>query len=329
MYQLVVVGHLTIDRMELKGETRVELGGPPAYAMAAPALGLQKVGVVSFIGNDFPDAFNNQLKASGLDLSGVHQEGVTTHFANKYSQDGQRTQEVETIGERITDEMVPLAFWTTRWMHISPVIQEVDSQIIKTAKEKGAKISLDVQGFLRKPKSRNNRRIIWCKWRNFTDMAPYIDVLKADIDEILHLTKKSTIEAAANMAHNAGCGLILITDGQHGAYLFHDHKLSKIPALPPRIVVDHTGSGDVFSISFLVEYEKTQRPIWAAFFASASASFNVETQGPTNFASYEEVDQRLRQFLAKSENRKFAEMLVDEPGPTDCPLLGSIRSEER
>lgn len=328
MYQLVVVGHFTIDRMELEGVTRVQLGGPPAYAMVAPALGLQKVGVVSFIGNDFPDAFYSQLKASGLDLSGIRQEGVTTHFVNKYTQNGQRTQEVETIAKRITDAMVPLAFWTTRWMHISPVIQEVDYQIIKTAKEKGAKISVDVQGFLRKPKSRNNHRINWCKWPNFVDIAPYIDVLKADINEIFHLTKKSTIKAAASTAHNAGCGLILITDGQHGAYLFHDHKLSTIPAHPPRIVLDHTGSGDVFSISFLVEYEKTQRPLWAAFFASASASFNVETPGPTNFPNYEEVSQRLRLFLARTENRKFTEMLLDEPGPTDCPLPSSIGSSE-
>jgi sugar/nucleoside kinase (ribokinase family) len=117
-----------------------------------------------------------------------------------------------------------------------------------------------------------------------------------------------------------GVPLILITRGYKGAYLSHLDTFYKIPAIEPKNIVDHTGSGDVFSISFLVEYQRTQRPLWSAFFASAAASFNLETLGATDFPSYEQVVSRLRGFLNHPENRHHTEQLLNEPGPTECPL---------
>jgi sugar/nucleoside kinase (ribokinase family) len=319
-FNLVVVGNLTIDRIVFDEEQRLEMGGPPAYAMVAPALGAEKVGIVSNVGSDFPKNYLSQLTDAGLDISGITQQDETTQFVNKYTKEGSRTQEVKTVGRGITITDVPDHLWDTQWMHISPVLQEVEPAIITKAKQMGAYVSVDVQGFVRKRTSEQDHSISLSQWKSFPDVAQDIDVLKADIDEICHLTKQTTFERGAKVAHKMGCNLVLITRGQEGSFFYFNDKLHEIPALPPDIVVDHTGSGDVFVISFSIEFQRTMRPLWSAFFASSSASFNVETPGPTNFPSSEEVTKRLRTFLTDPAQRNNVELLLNEPGPFDCPL---------
>lgn len=319
-FNLIVVGNLTIDRIIFDEEQRLEMGGPPAYAMVAPALGAEKVGIVSNVGSNFPKSYLSQLSDAGLDISGIKHQKDTTQFLNKYNKDGTRTQEVIAVGHDITITDIPAHFWDSQWMHISAVIQEVESSIITKAKQTGAYVSVDVQGFVRKRKSEQDNTISPSQWQSFPDVAKDIDVLKADLDEICHLTQQTTFEKGAELAHEMGCDLVLITRGQKGSFLYSNDVLHEIPALPPDIVVDHTGSGDVFAISFSIEFQRTMRPLWSAFFASSSASFNVETPGPTNFPSSEEVTNRLRTFLSNSDQRNNVELLLNEPGPFDCPL---------
>ena len=319
-FNLVVVGNLTIDRIIFDEDQRQEMGGPPAYAMVAPALGAEKVGIVSNVGSDFPKSYLSQLADAGLDISGITQQKDTTKFVNRYNKDGTRTQEVPALGHDITSSDVPTGFWDSQWMHISPVLQEVESSIIIKAKQKGAHVSVDVQGYVRKRTSDQDHRISPSQWQSFPDVAKDIDVLKADVDEICHLTQQTTFEKGARVAHEMGCNLILITRGQEGSFLYANDRLYEIPALPPDIVVDHTGSGDVFVISFSIEFQRTKRPLWSAFFASSCASFNVETPGPTNFPSSKEVTNRLRTFLSDSKQQNNVELLLNETGPFDCPL---------
>ncbi len=319
-FNLVVVGNLTIDSIVFDGDQRLEMGGPPAYAMVAPALGAENVGIVSNVGSDFPKSYLSQLTDAGLDISGVAHRKDTTQFVNKYKKDGTRTQEVPSIGQDITMTDIPAHFWDSQWMHISPVLQEVESSIITRAKQTGAYVSVDVQGFVRKRTSEQDYSISPSQWQSFPDVAKDIDVLKADIDEICHLTQETSFEKGAEVAHEMGCDLVLITRGQEGSFLYSNDELHKIPALPPDIIVDHTGSGDVYAISFSIEFLRTMRPLWSAFFASSSASFNVETPGPTNFPSSEEVTHRLRAFLSGSAQQRNVERLLNETGPFDCPL---------
>jgi sugar/nucleoside kinase (ribokinase family) len=319
-FNLVVVGNLTIDRIVFDEDQRFEMGGPPAYAMVAPALGMEKVGIVSKVGSDFPKSYLSQLTGAGLDISGITHQRDTTQFVNKYNKDGTRTQEVPTVGQDIIITDIPAHFWDSQWMHISPVLQEVESSIITKAKQKGAHVSVDVQGYVRKRTSKQDHRITSSQWKSFPDVAKDIDVLKADLDEICHLTQQTTFDKGAQVAHEMGCNLVLITRGQEGSFLYANDRLYEIPALAPDIVSDHTGSGDVFAISFIIEFQRTKRPLWSAFFASSSASFNVETPGPTNFPSSKEVTNRLRTFLSDSAQQNNVELLLNETGPFDCPL---------
>lgn len=318
-FDLVVVGHLTIDLIKTGEEEQKRLGGPPAYAMVASSLGLKNVGIVSRIGKKFPREYYEILVASGLNLEGIIRDEETTEFINEYSKDGHRIQFANHVANFLTSTDVPKPYWNTEWMHISPVLGETDSSLIVTAKKHQVKVSVDAQGFVRK-RSETENRIIGCEWPDFVKVASEIDILKADVDEIKHLTQKPTYQKAAKAIHQMGCPIILITQGQQGSFLSQETSLIKIPPMTPEKVVDHTGSGDVFAISFLIEYQHTKRPLWSAFFASSAASLNLETPGPSSFPSYQEVLSRLRGYLSTPANRDIAELLINEPGPGDCPL---------
>lgn len=318
-FDLIVVGHLTIDLIKFGELERKEMGGPPAYAMAGPALGMKDIGIVSRVGRDFPQPYYNRLVASGLNLKGLSQNKETTQFTNIYDQEGGRTQRVDAVAGRLTIRDVPASYWDTEWIHISPVINETDSSLIPEAKKHDSKVSVDVQGFVRTRKDQDTE-IIGCAWEMFHEHAARIDVLKADTHELCQLAQESTFEEAAKVIHSMGVPIILITRGQKGSFLSVDEELHKIPAITANIVRDHTGSGDVFSIGFLTEFQLTQRPLWSAFFAASTASFNVETEGPTDFPSHDAVTTRLRQFLALPAHRSHTEKLISEPGPSECPL---------
>jgi sugar/nucleoside kinase (ribokinase family) len=318
-FDLVVVGHLTIDLVKYEDKERKGLGGPPAYAMVALALGLKNVGIVSRIGKNFPRKSYDTLVASGLSLKGLIWNEETTQFINVYNQQGDRTQFACHVAPRLIAIDIPESYWDTNWMHFSPVIGEVDPSLISEAKKHEVKVSVDVQGFVRAVKEPENT-IQSCDWNDFSKYAGMIQILKADTNELCQLSQKTDFRQAAKSIHKLGVPIILITRGYKGSYLSQKDSLHKIPIIPVKQVIDHTGSGDVFAISFLREYEASKRPLWSAYFAAAAASFNLESPGPTNFPSYEQVLYRLRTFLTLPENREHTKLLLNEPGPGDCPL---------
>lgn len=319
-FELVVIGHITVDQIEMGTQTRYGMGGPPAYAMVAPALGMKHVGIVARIGKDFPEEYLDRLRASGLNLSGVLNAPTNTLFVNRYDMKGNRMQQAPRVADSITVEDIPTTHWKTLWMHLSPVLREVDSRIISEAHRRGLKVSVDIQGFIRNRLSVQEPDIIPCRWEMFPEIAAEIDVLKAEVSEICQLTQQTSVHDAARLVQEAGCPLVLITKGQRGSFIYLQDSLHEVPAIPSQAVVDFTGSGDVFSISFLVEMERTSRPIWSAYFASTVASFNIETPGPTDFPTTQTVNQRLQKFLQLPRNRNHLKLILEEPGPGDCPI---------
>lgn len=315
-YDLVVVGHIALDETITQEEKGMVLGGPPSYAMVARRLGLHRVGLVSVIGEDFPIAYIKRFAEGGMDLEGLRRGRHTTRFVNKYDEDGNRTQYVPRIAEKINTRDIPPGYWRTKWMHISPVLQEVNPRVIISAKQHNIQVSVDVQGFVRRRNTKRNNIVEACPWEKFSKVAASIDVLKGDTQELRQLTGELELEDAAHSAFNQSKALVLITDGDRGAYLYRGKSLQHIPPFTPFCVVDHTGCGDVFSVAFIIAYERTKRPLWSAYFASAAASFNVETLGPHKFPDLVTVEQRFHRFLKQPANSHHLELLKEEEEQT-------------
>ncbi|MEM7827804.1 MAG: PfkB family carbohydrate kinase [Candidatus Aenigmatarchaeota archaeon] len=261
---LVVVGYLLHDVIEINGKKYFALGGPAAYtSLAAKALGLN-VGIVSKVGPEFK--YHRLIES--IDREGVSIQKRTTTFYNIYI-NGKRYQSVENIGEPISVQDFPSSYLGARFIHIGPVICEIEKDLLKWIKQKSnAKIILDPQGFLR---NENNGWIERVKF-DFS-MLEYADIIKVSEDDIddenLLIKKCKEMEK-----------ILIITRGEKGSELFYPFY-AKIDAFPAK-VVDQTGAGDVYVAGLvygLLQGFELQKACW---FASAVASFSVSRQGPSH-----------------------------------------------
>jgi len=293
-FDLIVVGHITLDLISRAGEkTREAMGGVSTYTSIAAARLGAKVGVVSKVGDDFQRGYLDSFRKAGVDLSGLSiTGGGTTIFENIYDENGRRTQRLLNCAESIECRDIPEKYFSSRCFHFGPVYHEVSYEIIRSIHEKGILTVLDAQGYCRKREK--DLSIKLCAWKEMENILPHVNILKCDEEEAKIMTGKSNVEAAAQILNDLGSEIILVTQGGKGSTLCYNGKVKRIPAIPPDKIVDLTGAGDTYVAGFIVEYLRTGDPEWSALFASGAASFVIEGLGTSTMPTREEVLKRLR-----------------------------------
>jgi sugar/nucleoside kinase (ribokinase family) len=69
--QLITVGTVAFDRIETPfGVAEKTVGGAATYISLAASIFLEKMGLVSVVGDDFPESVMQQLRDRGVDLLG-------------------------------------------------------------------------------------------------------------------------------------------------------------------------------------------------------------------------------------------------------------------
>jgi sugar/nucleoside kinase (ribokinase family) len=135
-----------------------------------------------------------------------------------------------------------------------------------------------------------------------------IDVITINDEEARQLSGEYSLVKAAAKIHTMGPEYVVIKKGEHGALLFHDHKIFFAPALPLEEVFDPTGAGDTFEGGFAgyitqsenVSFENMKSAI---IYGSNLASFCVEKFGTERMVDLEkdEVISRLQQFKSLTQ----------------------------
>ncbi|RLJ07477.1 MAG: hypothetical protein DRP12_02130 [Candidatus Aenigmatarchaeota archaeon] len=257
---LVVVGYLLHDIIEISGKRREALGGPAAYtSLAASLLGL-KVGIVTKVGKDFK--YWDQLD---LPVRAGEQER-TTCFLNIY-QDGRRRQEVRWVGEKIGIKDFPEEWLSARFIHLGPVISEIDPKLVKWLSERAeGRIILDPQGFMRE--ARDGR--VEKTGLDFS-LLDWVDLVKVSEDDLED-------EAGFIRECEKRDKTLIITRGERGSEILWPFR-QRIPAwkFPVR---DPTGAGDVYVAGLVYGLLKGYSLEKSCRFASALASYSVSIQGP-------------------------------------------------
>ncbi len=273
---LVVIGYLLHDILDVEGKVKHCLGGPAAYtSLAAARLGL-RTGIVSKAGPDFK--YVDRLKQ--IDLSGVARQELTTVFYNTYK-NGERTQRVENIGEKIQPEDIPKPYLRAKAVHLGPVFNEISLEAIRFLRQNSkALITLDPQGFFRGEEN----SIIFPKEMDYS-ILDFVDVIK--------VSEKDCPEKDLQTMEEK-CKIVILTRSKHGSTVFFDGKKADIPFFKTR-VVDETGAGDVYMAGFIKKFLKSQNPEKSALFGAAAASFAVEDFGVNGIGSLEEINERIRQ----------------------------------
>ena len=254
--EFVVVGHVTIDRVE--GEPR--LGGAAAYAaLAARHLGVH-VALVTSAGPDFPywDRF-----------AGIYRQTIdsehTTELEHRYL-DGERHQRVRHVASGIRAEHVSgLPVANDAAVLYCPVVHEVEAPLIALAPN--GLTAVAPQGFFRQWDDTGT--ISTREWDGAERALEQAD--------IVCMSEEDTAvpeELAETFAGKA----FVVTQGRSGCRVYAGVDIFNFPALPAR-EVDATGAGDVFAAAFVVALRRGDSLPDAVRFATREAAAAVEFIG--------------------------------------------------
>lgn len=295
--EIVVVGHLSRDLI-ITPDTKMEmLGGAPAYAMLAPAIGAFGAGIVSKVGSDFDASYKIDLTASGLNLTGLHYEGAhTTRFVNVYNANGERTQRVEALAPKIKPSDFADVHVEASTIHFSPLSpNEIDKTCFDVACEDDALVSLDVQGYLRSIS--NNGDVSLKTWADSDRILGMVDIVKLHDSELRMINEDNSELSTISHILDLGPRIVIVTRDHRGSTIYTRKAQVDIPLVLADAQVDSTGCGDTYAIGFLIEYMRSANVSRAGLFAATCSSFNVETMGPYDMPDRIMVESRMRRYL--------------------------------
>ncbi|MHA1925013.1 MAG: carbohydrate kinase family protein, partial [Candidatus Thorarchaeota archaeon] len=178
--------------------------------------------------------------------------------------------------------------------HFSPLTaDEIPYSVIDSVRVGGPLISIDSQGFLR---GIEDEIIIEREWPNRDEILALADVVKFDEAELkLAYDSQSELSSVTELL-SIGPRMVLVTRDRRGSTVYTRNTQKDIPLVLANAQTDPTGCGDVYVISFLLEYMRTGDVKRAGLFGATCSSFNVETTGPYDPPTREQVERRMKPY---------------------------------
>ena len=162
-----------------------------------------------------------------------------------------------------------------RVFHIGASIRgEVPLEVIEALAQKGARMSLDVQGFVR---INQDGKLVHANWPEQARILKLVDVLKTDGVEAEILTGETDIKEAAKILAGFGPQEIIVTH-RDGVLVHADGRFYEAPFFPKE-VRGRTGRGDTCTAAYLGK-RLAAPPAEATVWAAALTSLKMEQGGP-------------------------------------------------
>ncbi|MEM1655170.1 MAG: PfkB family carbohydrate kinase [Nitrososphaerota archaeon] len=299
MPRIAVVGHLTIDEIEIEGRSYTSMGGVACYvSLAARALGAG-VKIFTRIGRDFPREYLRVLEEAGIDLSGVisGKDENSTRFKLTYTGDQRRLRLLSRAGSLSLEE-IACELQSFDAVYLGPVAWEMNMDSIIELFSRVSRPVLDPQGLMRVA---DEMGLIELKKIDLEMLRPWI--LKLSREEAEVLTRSADPLEMLDRLMGVGAEITILTMGRLGSLVARGHEILKVPCYETTIF-DSTGAGDVFGGAFTTSYLDSRDLWWAAAMASAMASIVVE--GPSfkpliSPGVGEEAERRARIILERME----------------------------
>jgi hypothetical protein len=252
----LAVGHVTRDLKD-GGFT---LGGTVAYSgLTAVALG-RVVGIVT--------SCDESTDLSPLEKIQIFRmpSDVSTTFENLY-EDGIRKQTLHGVALELGPAAIPLEWRSTKLVHLGPIANEVDPQLIHHFDT--SFIGITPQGWMRRWDSSGN--VYLAGWEVLTNVLPIADAAVISIEDL-----QGDENTVAELAQH--CRIFAVTRGSEGATIFLNGEPTSITA-PVVNEMDPTGSGDIFAAAFFIRLQETGDPFEAGQFAISLASKSISGSG--------------------------------------------------
>ncbi|MBA46210.1 MAG: sugar kinase [Euryarchaeota archaeon] len=299
---VLIVGSLAYDSVSSPaGSVENELGGSATYGGLAAAfhrrrLGINSVGIVGVVGDDFSDQDRQLLLDADLDLSGLETvNGKTFRWTGSY-QGSMAEAETHETHLNVFEHFEPKV--PENWK--SPTITfcaNLHPLIQKNVLEQSPPSRLSMLDSM-------NLWIQIAKDDLITVMNK-VDLVIINDGEVRMLANDDNLVRAAHHIHSMIQSTYLIVKrGEHGVLALLPDGIISLPAYPVSEVIDPTGCGDTFAGSIASNLSKGTGPIElgelrvALEVATVTASFTLESFGTTSLVSLDEVEfqDRLTEF---------------------------------
>lgn len=295
--QLVTVGTVAFDRIETPfGKADKVVGGAATYISLAASFFLQKIGLVSIVGDDFPEDVMALMRARGIDLDGLEvKKGMESFFwAGRYHYDMNSRDTLDTRLNVLTelDPELPSAYRGAPYLMLGNLDPRIQHKVLGQM-EAPALVCMDTMNY----------------WMDsaldlLRDVVGRVDILVINDAEARQLSGEHSLVRAAGKIMAMGPRHLVVKKGEHGALLFSEDRVFFAPALPLEDVIDPTGAGDTFAGGFVGFLARTQDHSFdnlkrAIIVGSALASFCCENFGIQRLLEIkrEDIDLRVQQFV--------------------------------
>ena len=274
MYDICCVGHITKDKIVTTKSTVYMAGGTAIYfSNAIKHMDIQYVLVTALANEEIESV--EQLRSNNIHVN-LLPSTYTVYFENIYGENqDKRTQRV--IQKADAFSVNQLDGLNAKVFHLGPLLaDDIPVNVIQTLAAK-AKVSLDVQGYLREVRNQN---VYPVDWQAKQEALPHIHTLKANEHEMESLTGHSNVIDGAKILASWGVKEVVITLGSMGSVIYAEGIFYNVPAYKPKVVTDATGCGDTYMAGYLYQRLKGTGIQESGEFAAAMATLKIETYGP-------------------------------------------------
>lgn len=294
---LLVVGTVAFDAIETPfGKTDKIIGGAATYICLSSSFFINKLNLVSVVGEDFPKDAIKMLQNKSVNTSGLQiKKGEKTFFwSGKYHNDMNSRDTLDTQLNVLENfnPVVPVDFNDSEFLMLGNLMPSIQKKVLDQMKKRPKLIVLDTMNY-------------WMDhfMEDLKESLKEVDVLTINDEEARQLAQEHSLVKAAKIILSMGPKYLIIKKGEHGALLFNNQEIFFAPALPLEDVFDPTGAGDSFAGGFIGYLAKTNDTSFenmkrAVIHGSAMASFCVEKFGTQRLTeiSQADIDARINDF---------------------------------
>lgn len=291
--KLITVGTVAFDTIATPFEKREKvIGGAATYIALAASYLNGSCGVVSVVGDDFPQGFMDLMVSRGVDLQGLQIKAgeKSFHWAGEYHLDMNSRDTLATdLNVLATFEPhVPADFRDADYVMLGNLVPAIQISVLNQMSRRPKLVVLDTMNFWMDTAREDLDKV-------FT----MVDVVTINDEEARQYTGERSLKKAAQKILAMGPKALIIKKGEHGALLFSGNEVFYAPAMLLEEVKDPTGAGDSFAGGFIGYLAKTDDISFdnmkkAIVYGSAMASFTCEDFGPDQLLKVNESELEAR-----------------------------------
>ena len=276
MNDICCIGYITLDKL-VTPRKPTYMPGETSYYFSHGISHLKDTKHYQLVTALAPSEFKavEDIRAKGIKVT-VIPSHRTVYFENTYGENqDNRSQRVLAKADPFTVEQ--LENINAHIFHLGSLLADDFSlDVVKYLSTKGI-LAVDAQGYLREVRG---EKVYPIDWTDKVEALKYIDILKVNEHEMEVLTGQTDIKQAALQLAEWGVKEVLITLGSLGSIIYAEGTFHKIPAYPPKDIVDATGCGDTYATGYLYMRNKGASYEEAGCFAAAMSTLKLEASGP-------------------------------------------------